>query len=496
MKILFLTEGGEKIGFGHITRCIALCEALEEKCINPEFPYYVVVDNGGGSWKRGSITIPEGEIPMLRVLKGFPGELLDPIWQANEEWPGPIEMWDGPGPIIEMSFEVCLPGWIALYVTKRHPIPQNCNNGYDESDIYGYLPSWGSLLRWSENGNTYQYHSYRSIDDIHIPIYTCAHPSSLQKDCRDGILHTNTLIIPIDPVGLNFLDGTNQPSCAVDEGVYSVHWDGRQLALNVKNPSLYPPGSIPSPMFPPGVYYLELALYGGPYGPYIPGSNVQPLDFIELGSIEIGYSAGLMASCDKEGKLSPIISAYMESAGVCSVAYAANRDNLGCCFWPPHDICATSFHSLIFIEGHLGFIYNKGDGSFPGAAAYQYIPNDLVFYNSCISFNADIWQQFNYQVYLGWNVCVFNDPADDFANYFFLALSQGASIYDSILTTLNPERAIAPGIGFLIPGSSQTPDTIPSWRGYESLESGPKALLDQKIPNGDFELCGVPDNNP
>lgn len=36
MKILFLTEGGEKIGFGHITRCIALCEAFEGKCINPE----------------------------------------------------------------------------------------------------------------------------------------------------------------------------------------------------------------------------------------------------------------------------------------------------------------------------------------------------------------------------------------------------------------------------------------------------------------------------
>lgn len=36
MKVLMLTEGGEKIGFGHITRCIALCEAFEEKCINPE----------------------------------------------------------------------------------------------------------------------------------------------------------------------------------------------------------------------------------------------------------------------------------------------------------------------------------------------------------------------------------------------------------------------------------------------------------------------------
>ncbi len=36
MKVIILTEGGEKIGFGHITRGIALCEAFEEKCINPE----------------------------------------------------------------------------------------------------------------------------------------------------------------------------------------------------------------------------------------------------------------------------------------------------------------------------------------------------------------------------------------------------------------------------------------------------------------------------
>lgn len=36
MKILFLTEGGGNIGFGHITRCIALCEAFKEKHINSE----------------------------------------------------------------------------------------------------------------------------------------------------------------------------------------------------------------------------------------------------------------------------------------------------------------------------------------------------------------------------------------------------------------------------------------------------------------------------
>jgi len=36
MKILILTEGGRAIGFGHITRCIALCEALEEKSVYPQ----------------------------------------------------------------------------------------------------------------------------------------------------------------------------------------------------------------------------------------------------------------------------------------------------------------------------------------------------------------------------------------------------------------------------------------------------------------------------
>jgi len=35
MKVVILTEGGENIGFGHITRCVALCEAFEEKGIKP-----------------------------------------------------------------------------------------------------------------------------------------------------------------------------------------------------------------------------------------------------------------------------------------------------------------------------------------------------------------------------------------------------------------------------------------------------------------------------
>ena len=37
MKVFILTEGGKGIGFGHITRCSALYEAFEEKCIRPYF---------------------------------------------------------------------------------------------------------------------------------------------------------------------------------------------------------------------------------------------------------------------------------------------------------------------------------------------------------------------------------------------------------------------------------------------------------------------------
>lgn len=36
MKALILTEGGKNIGFGHITRCIALCQVFEEKGIVAE----------------------------------------------------------------------------------------------------------------------------------------------------------------------------------------------------------------------------------------------------------------------------------------------------------------------------------------------------------------------------------------------------------------------------------------------------------------------------
>lgn len=37
MKVLILTEGGTNIGFGHIARCLALCQAFEERGVIPRF---------------------------------------------------------------------------------------------------------------------------------------------------------------------------------------------------------------------------------------------------------------------------------------------------------------------------------------------------------------------------------------------------------------------------------------------------------------------------
>ncbi len=37
MKAVILTEGGRNIGFGHLARCLALCEAFKERKIRPEF---------------------------------------------------------------------------------------------------------------------------------------------------------------------------------------------------------------------------------------------------------------------------------------------------------------------------------------------------------------------------------------------------------------------------------------------------------------------------
>ena len=35
MKIYFITEGNKNIGFGHITRCVSLYQAFEEKGLSP-----------------------------------------------------------------------------------------------------------------------------------------------------------------------------------------------------------------------------------------------------------------------------------------------------------------------------------------------------------------------------------------------------------------------------------------------------------------------------
>ena len=47
MKVFILTEGGKNIGFGHLTRCLSLCQAFEDKGILPEF-----IVNGDDSVKE------------------------------------------------------------------------------------------------------------------------------------------------------------------------------------------------------------------------------------------------------------------------------------------------------------------------------------------------------------------------------------------------------------------------------------------------------------
>jgi len=45
LKAFIITEGSKNIGFGHITRCISLYQAFEERGIIPEF----IINNLGGS---------------------------------------------------------------------------------------------------------------------------------------------------------------------------------------------------------------------------------------------------------------------------------------------------------------------------------------------------------------------------------------------------------------------------------------------------------------
>jgi len=47
MKILILTEGSEEIGFGHITRCMSIYQAFQERGLDTE-----LVVNGNGSIEK------------------------------------------------------------------------------------------------------------------------------------------------------------------------------------------------------------------------------------------------------------------------------------------------------------------------------------------------------------------------------------------------------------------------------------------------------------
>ena len=37
MKVFIITEGSQNTGFGHVTRCISLYQAFEERGITPKF---------------------------------------------------------------------------------------------------------------------------------------------------------------------------------------------------------------------------------------------------------------------------------------------------------------------------------------------------------------------------------------------------------------------------------------------------------------------------
>ena len=64
-KVLILTEGGKNIGFGHITRCMSLYEAFEERGIIPEI-------------------IVCGDDSVTELLKGKDYQILDWINRRNE----------------------------------------------------------------------------------------------------------------------------------------------------------------------------------------------------------------------------------------------------------------------------------------------------------------------------------------------------------------------------------------------------------------------------
>ncbi len=64
MEVYILTEGGSSIGFGHVTRCISIYQALEEKGVKP-------------------ILIVNGDDSLTDILRNFNFEIFD--WLTNRD---------------------------------------------------------------------------------------------------------------------------------------------------------------------------------------------------------------------------------------------------------------------------------------------------------------------------------------------------------------------------------------------------------------------------
>ena len=65
MRTFILTEGGKDIGFGHLTRCISLYQAFEEREVVPEF-------------------IVNGDDTVLDLLKGKKYQIFNWLEERNK----------------------------------------------------------------------------------------------------------------------------------------------------------------------------------------------------------------------------------------------------------------------------------------------------------------------------------------------------------------------------------------------------------------------------
>jgi len=79
MKVLFLTEGGRNLGFGHVTRCIALYQGLERAGVNSEF-----IINGDSyvtsllkEKKYILFNWIEGKDKLFKIAKAFDAAVID-----------------------------------------------------------------------------------------------------------------------------------------------------------------------------------------------------------------------------------------------------------------------------------------------------------------------------------------------------------------------------------------------------------------------------------